>query len=1333
MGLAAFRHRAAASYAATMNASASPDPETRKVAERIQTEAGLRGVADAAQGGEISLQPVASKVERAAPYVPRILQQHLVDAPTGPSWCSEGSAALVDIAGFTQLSERLARKGREGAEQITEAIGKSFEAILLVAYEEGGSLLKFGGDAMLLWFAGEGHAARACRATIRMRQVLRAVGRIEIPGAKTSLRMSQAVHSGSFHFFAIGTSHVELLAVGPAWSRLVVLEQQAASGQILISPDTVKLLSSHCAGDTKGPGVVLRRAPRGHKKLPLVPRPEIALDVLARCLSPAIREHVLAGGGTSEHRVVAIAFIRFEGTDAQIEQHGAQATADSLNRLLSVVAAAADEHQVTVLASDVDADGGKFILTAGAPRVMGDDEGRMLLALRKIVATGVPLAIRVGVHRGAVFAGDIGPFYRRTYTVMGDVVNLAARLMAKAAPSEIYATQEVLNHSNTLFEANELPPLLVKGKSHPIRAWSVGRAIGSRTQHVSLQRLPLVGREEELRALRDARNSARSGSGRLIEVAGEVGVGKTRLLEALREEAAGFVQLHAVCESYTASTPYAVWTELLREHFKFGRDDLDVIIAKRLQDEIATRYPDFTPWTPLIAIAFGLQIDATPEVEMLAESNRRAKMHEVVSQFLSVLLPGPSLVQFENVHNMDLPSAQLLSYLANELPNRPWLFAVASRPSTNGFKVRDASSVVRLNVAPLTASDAMRIAQADTEEHPLSLHTLETVAQRSGGNPQFLRDLVRAAIASGGIGGLPDSAESAAMTQIDALTPEDRALVRRAAVFGLTFHPRMLSWFADEGQEAALVSAARERLRELFDDEPDGYLRFRRSLLRDAAYEGLPYKVRRRLHSIVAARLENEAPHPEDDAGILCLHYLEATEYEAAWRYARIAAARATNAYAYAEAAGFYARALQAGRRLPSLSSNELALIYEALGDAWSLAGDFRKALEAYTTGRRFSGKDALKDGGLILKQARMEAKLGRHVNALRLATRARKALQPLDSLEARRLMAQTTASYATMLQVEGRTGEAIERANEAVSEAEAADDPNALGAAYLVLGWASGELGKDDSLLYLQHSLNAYERAGNPARQAALLSNLGVACGWLGRWDEAMEYYARAREQSLKIGSRHDAELARTNMAEILTERGELNAAEKVLHELVPFWRALEHRYYLGTCLCLLGRAALRAGRFNEALSRLESARAHCMHVAAQTEVFEVDARIAECRLHMGAFADALELTRAMRTRGVPKGAAKTIPVLDRVRGLALLRLGDRRSAREALEASLRAARERRDRFEVMLTLYALIELDRAEGRDPAAELVAESNSILSALKVRAIPAVPPDASVSA
>src|SRR5208283_3027728 len=123
-----------------------------------------------------------------------------------------------------------ARKGREGAEQITDAIGGSFESILLVAYQNGGGLLKFGGDALLLWFHGEHHAERASPAAVRMREVLRQVGQIELRDAQVTLGMSQGVHSGRFHFFAAGTSHIEFLPVGPAWSRLVAMEREATAG-----------------------------------------------------------------------------------------------------------------------------------------------------------------------------------------------------------------------------------------------------------------------------------------------------------------------------------------------------------------------------------------------------------------------------------------------------------------------------------------------------------------------------------------------------------------------------------------------------------------------------------------------------------------------------------------------------------------------------------------------------------------------------------------------------------------------------------------------------------------------------------------------------------------------------------------------------------------------------------------------------------------------------------------------------------------------------------------------------------------------------------------------
>ncbi|HEY5309450.1 MAG TPA: adenylate/guanylate cyclase domain-containing protein, partial [Casimicrobiaceae bacterium] len=212
---------------------------------------------------EPALPAPKGAIDLANRYVARILQQHLVANPDRRHWTARGSAVLADISGFTKLSERLARKGREGAEQITDAIGGSFDSVLQVAYDNGGSLLKFGGDALLLWFTGDEHVERACRATLQMRQVLRDLGRVELTGANIMLRMSQAVHSGEFHFFAVGTSHIELLPTGPAWSRLIALEQAAQAGEILVSDETAALLPARCAGKAREPGVLLQRPPPG--------------------------------------------------------------------------------------------------------------------------------------------------------------------------------------------------------------------------------------------------------------------------------------------------------------------------------------------------------------------------------------------------------------------------------------------------------------------------------------------------------------------------------------------------------------------------------------------------------------------------------------------------------------------------------------------------------------------------------------------------------------------------------------------------------------------------------------------------------------------------------------------------------------------------------------------------------------------------------------------------------------------------------------------------------------------------------------------------------------
>src|SRR5262249_45747915 len=153
-----------------------------------------------------------------------------------------------------------------------------------------------------------------------------------------------------------------------------------------------------------------------------------------------------------------------------------------------------------------------------------------------------------------------------------------------------------------------------------------------------------------------------------------------------------------------ATTPYAVWTEVMREFMNFGRDDPEDVVEERLRAEISSRTPELTRWMPLVAIAFGLEVAPTPEIEMLDEKNRRPKLHEVVGDFLEAMMPEATLIVMENVHHMDPASSELLSYVATKAGDRPWLFGVARRSSDGGFKAPKGS--INIELEALTPKDA---------------------------------------------------------------------------------------------------------------------------------------------------------------------------------------------------------------------------------------------------------------------------------------------------------------------------------------------------------------------------------------------------------------------------------------------------------------------------------------------------------------------------------------------------------------------------------------------------------------------------------------------------
>ena len=162
-----------------------------------------------------------------APYVPRMAAEWDIDGP-GALWREiEGTCCFVDISGFTALSERLARRGRIGAEELTEVLNHVFSRMLGVAYGKGGALLKFGGDALLLAFTSDDHATLATQAAVAMRAALREARTLPTSVGRVNLRMSVGLHSGSFHLFRVGDTHHELLISGPAATETTRMEQAA--------------------------------------------------------------------------------------------------------------------------------------------------------------------------------------------------------------------------------------------------------------------------------------------------------------------------------------------------------------------------------------------------------------------------------------------------------------------------------------------------------------------------------------------------------------------------------------------------------------------------------------------------------------------------------------------------------------------------------------------------------------------------------------------------------------------------------------------------------------------------------------------------------------------------------------------------------------------------------------------------------------------------------------------------------------------------------------------------------------------------------------------------
>ena len=1268
------------------------------------------------------------------PYVPRIVVEWLRNTPTALHQEQEATLVFVDISGFTALTERLARKGKVGAEIMRDTLDGVFRALLDEAYDWGAGLLKWGGDALLLKFDGPQHPERAVRAAWEMQQTIDRVGRIHAGGgAPVVLRMSVGIGTGNFHFFMAGSVHRELLIAGPAMTETLVMEGIADAGEVGLSPSLAAMLDPAIVGAPKLTTILLAGPPDVERSR----APDVGdvsdLDIPG-CIPVAARAHVLLRKSEAEHRTITAAFIDLEDTDELLAEVGPDVLAQGLHERISQIEEAALRYEVPFYETDVGKSSVKALLTAGAPSSTGHDEERMLRTLREVMDQPGLVPMRVGVNTGKVFTGDFGPPYRRAYRVFGDAINTAARVMAKAEAGQILSTEIVLDRSRTLFEATPIEPFQAKGKAALVHASLVGAVLG--LKETKRDDVGLIGRERELEQLLGVIARAREGAGGIIEIAGDPGLGKSRLVEELVGRSSDFRILRSRCEEYEASTPYFAFRALIRGVLGVEADvDADACIALLFR-HVASLDPALAPWTPLLGILLGLDIPGTPETAALDERFLRDRLAEVALQFLYLSLRGkPTIFVIEDVQFLDEASRDLLQRLSMAATDVRQVLLVTRQgagavfePAAEDAPPSEVTPITTLELGPLPLHAMVAIIEAATEDDPLRPHEVETIAERSGGNTLFLFELLETVRATGTIEALPDSIESLIAGEIDHLAPTDRTILRYAAVLGASFDPELLE--AAVRADVELDSGLWDRLGDLIEPEPDGDRRFRNTLIRDAAYEGLPYRRRRALHDRVAQTIESMAGDGHDEqVAILAFHYHEAQRWDKSWRYSREAGDKAMAIYANVEAVRLYDKAIVAGRRQRAVSSRELATIAERSSDALFRLGEFARADQALRSAMRWRGNDPIEIAPLVVKQAIIDTRSASYRRAVDRVLRALEHLDGVPGREAAASRSRLMVEVAAIRFLQNRRVESMSWCKRAIPEAKRGRALDAEAQAYKVLDGALIENGEVTKTRYSGRALELFREIGDLRNQVLVLNNLGVIEHEKSNWDASRKFYFEAMELADVIGDRSMGALTKYNVSEILIDQGRPDDAEPLLRDAIRVWRASGADADVAEGQRERARLLARRrgpGDIDEARQLLEGAREEQANAGKPFEVLITDSRRGEVEVVAGRPAAALAIVeRGIIEAERTEGGSLVMPRLERTRGWALLQSGRAKEASEAFRRAERLARRGEDIYELAQALDGLVAVRRSMGR-PWQARAAERDAIYKRLGIIAPVEIP-------
>jgi class 3 adenylate cyclase/tetratricopeptide (TPR) repeat protein/transcriptional regulator with XRE-family HTH domain len=577
--------------------------------------------------------------------------------------------------------------------------------------------------------------------------------------------------------------------------------------------------------------------------------------------------------------------------------------------------------------------GDAVLAVFGAPLAHEDDAARAVraaIALRDSPLSDdplYPLTLHVGINTGEVLATVHGPQEHRDYTVLGDTVNTAERIL-KAAPSgSVLVGEETYRATRHVVQYHELAPVVAQGKERLVPIWealTVAMIPAARPLGVA----PLIGRDEELdRLLRMWTRVTRDTQPHLVTVLGEPGIGKSRLVAEFEQRLPDDVTIwHGRCLPYGEALGYWALAMVLKEaagimaedDAEMARAKLGILVAGMLGTE-----GDPLEMAQHLALLSGLDVEA----DRLTSGGDQRILHASMRRFLEACArQRPLCLIFDDLHWADEALLDLIESVAARVREAPLLIVTQARPellekrATWGRGVRSFTSLL---LESLSESSEHNMIRALCQEHGLPVELVAQVGHRPGGNPLFVEELV-AMIAEGGpAAGVPSAIKMLIAARLDSLPPEERTAIQLAAIFGKVFWAGGLR--ALDGRVAGNIAnplealEQKDLLRALARSQFRGdheYI-FKHDLIRDVAYEMLPKVERRALHSRAADWLERAAGEQvENYFDQLAHHAVQARRPERAVGYLMRAAERAGRAAAHRQAAVLLGQAITIAERL---------------------------------------------------------------------------------------------------------------------------------------------------------------------------------------------------------------------------------------------------------------------------------------------------------------------------------------------------------------------------------------------------------------------------------